>query len=141
MPPDRCRLRAALKPWLRRYVVERRLSRCRSGSFAIELAKIALWIETMDRELPFSFLDHSSRGNAPRRLLVRPLQALPHRRPGSRGGDKSHHHRRFANGRPRKAIAEHLKDVIKPDLSAIDRMRRAGGPLHRRGKTAEEGPR
>jgi hypothetical protein len=48
------RLRAAL----RRHVVERCIYGVDYDPLAVELGQMALWIETMDRSLPFGFLDH-----------------------------------------------------------------------------------
>ncbi len=56
---------ARLKARLKRYVVERCVYGVDYDRLAIELARMALWIETMDRELPFEFLDHKIKhGNA-----------------------------------------------------------------------------
>ncbi len=55
------RLRARLK----RHVVERCIYGVDLDPLAVELARMALWIETMDPRLPFGFLDHKLRcGNA-----------------------------------------------------------------------------
>jgi hypothetical protein len=55
------RVRAVLK----RLVVERCLWGVDFDPLAVELAKLALWIETMDTQLPFTFLDHKVRwGNS-----------------------------------------------------------------------------
>lgn len=48
------RLRARLK----RYIVERCVYGVDLDPLAVELARLALWVETMDRELGFEFLDH-----------------------------------------------------------------------------------
>ncbi|MBK8803705.1 MAG: hypothetical protein IPN71_16980 [Fibrobacteres bacterium] len=55
------RLRSLLKRW----VVERCIYGVDLNPLAVELAKLALWIETLDKDLPFSFLDHKIKcGNA-----------------------------------------------------------------------------
>lgn len=55
------RLRSLLKRW----VVERCVYGVDLNPLAVELAKLALWIETLDPTLPFSFLDHKIKcGNA-----------------------------------------------------------------------------
>jgi hypothetical protein len=55
------RLRARLK----RHVVERCMYGVDIDPLAVELARMALWVETMDRRLPFGFLDHKLRcGNS-----------------------------------------------------------------------------
>lgn len=43
---------------LKRYVVERCLYGVDIDALAVELARLSLWVETMDKSLPFSFLDH-----------------------------------------------------------------------------------
>ncbi len=47
-----------LRARLKRHVVERCIYGVDIDPLAVELCKLALWIETMDRELPFTFLDH-----------------------------------------------------------------------------------
>jgi len=56
MPADSDELR--FKALLRRQVVERSIYGVDIDPLAVELCRLALWIETMDRTLPFSFLDH-----------------------------------------------------------------------------------
>ncbi|MHC4447114.1 MAG: hypothetical protein ACYSXF_04935 [Planctomycetota bacterium] len=47
-----------LKSKIKRYVVERCIYGVDIDPIAIELCRLSLWIETMDRELPFTFPDH-----------------------------------------------------------------------------------
>jgi hypothetical protein len=47
-----------LKARLKRHVVERCLYGVDLDPLAVELAKTALWVETMDPKLPFGFVDH-----------------------------------------------------------------------------------
>ena len=47
-----------VKALLRRHVVERCIYGVDINSLAVELARVSLWVETLDPELPFSFLDH-----------------------------------------------------------------------------------
>jgi hypothetical protein len=47
-----------LQARLRRHLVERCLYGVDVNSLAIELARMSLWIETLDSRLPFGFLDH-----------------------------------------------------------------------------------
>ena len=49
---------AWVKALLRRHVVERCIYGVDINPLAVELARVSLWIETLDPELPFSFLDH-----------------------------------------------------------------------------------
>lgn len=54
-----------VKALLRRHVVERCIYGVDINPLAVELARVSLWVETLDPELPFSFLDHKIRvGNA-----------------------------------------------------------------------------
>jgi hypothetical protein len=49
---------AWVKARLRRYVVERSIYGVDINPLAVELARVSLWIATLDPGLPFSFLDH-----------------------------------------------------------------------------------
>lgn len=65
LPPDDERFEEALRARLKRHLVERCLYGVDLDPLAVELGKLALWVETMDRDLPFSFLDHKLKvGNA-----------------------------------------------------------------------------
>jgi hypothetical protein len=46
------------KALLRRHVVERCIYGVDINPLAVEFARVSLWVETLDPELPFSFLDH-----------------------------------------------------------------------------------
>ncbi|MGI8556702.1 MAG: Eco57I restriction-modification methylase domain-containing protein [Solirubrobacteraceae bacterium] len=58
LPPDDDRFEERLRAVLARHVVERCLYGVDANPMAVELAKLSLWVETLDRELPFEFLDH-----------------------------------------------------------------------------------
>ncbi|MBL8375658.1 hypothetical protein [Accumulibacter sp.] len=47
-----------LRAQLKRHIVERCLYGVDLDPLAVELGRMALWVETMDRDLPFGFLDH-----------------------------------------------------------------------------------
>ncbi len=47
-----------VKALLRRHVVERCVYGVDINPLAVEFARVSLWVETLDPELPFSFLDH-----------------------------------------------------------------------------------
>lgn len=47
-----------VKALLRRHVVERSIYGVDINPLAVELARVSLWVETLDPDLPFSFLDH-----------------------------------------------------------------------------------
>jgi hypothetical protein len=56
--PEDERFEQTLKARLKRHVVERCIYGVDINNLAVELARLSLWIETMDRELPFEFLAH-----------------------------------------------------------------------------------
>jgi hypothetical protein len=107
------------KARLRRHVVERCIYGVDLDPLAVELCRLSLWLETMDRELPFSFLDHKIKcGNS----LVGawfdqyrhyPVMAWKNRE----GGDKNHangiHFEREART---KALKAFVKERLIPDL-------------------------
>ncbi|HQZ67017.1 MAG TPA: hypothetical protein PLY87_18125, partial [Planctomycetaceae bacterium] len=47
-----------VKALLRRHIVERCIYGVDINPLAVELARVSLWVETLDPELPFTFLDH-----------------------------------------------------------------------------------
>ena len=57
LPPEDDRFTERYVP-LARHVVERCLYGVDLNPMAVELARLALWVETLDRELPFEYLDH-----------------------------------------------------------------------------------
>jgi hypothetical protein len=110
------RLRARLK----RHVVERCLYGVDIDPLAVELAKLALWIETMDRSLPFEFLDHKLRpGNSLVGGWFDRFRHYPVLAWEREGGDKAH-----ANGVHRereawtRAIRRMRSGVVKTELAA-----------------------
>lgn len=56
--PEDDRFEERLRAVLARHIVERCLYGVDANPMAVELAKLSLWVETLDRELPFEFLDH-----------------------------------------------------------------------------------
>ena len=108
-----------LKARLRRYVVERCIYAVDLDPLAVELCRLSLWIETMDRELPFGFLDHKIKcGNALVGTWFDQFQHYPAISWKNReGGDKNHsngvHCRKNARGRAIKAFH---KNRLTPDL-------------------------
>jgi len=58
LPPEDERFTERLRVQLARHVVERCLYGVDFNPMAAELARLALWVETLDRELPFEYLDH-----------------------------------------------------------------------------------
>ena len=86
---------------------------------AVELCRLSLWIETMDRDLPFGFLDHKVKcGNALVGAWFDQFQHYPAMAWKNReGGDKTHsngvHFEKNARG---KAIKAFHKDRLTPDM-------------------------
>ena len=104
---------------LRRHVVERCIYAVDVDPLAAELCRLSLWIETMDRTLPFGFLDHKVKcGNALigawfDQFAHYPAMAWKHRE----GGDKSHANGvHFAKNARTKALKAFVKEQLTPDL-------------------------
>ena len=118
-PPNDEHFESRLKAVLRRHVVEQCIYAADLDPIAVELCRLSLWIETMDRNLPFGFLDHKIKcGNA----LVGawfdqfrhyPVMAWKNRE----GGDKNHNNGVHfqKNARTRK-IKDFVKETLTPDL-------------------------
>ena len=118
-PPDDEHFEPRLKAVLRRHVVERCIYAVDLDPLAVELCRLSLWIETMDRTLPFGFLDHKVKcGNALigawfDQFRHYPVMAWKNRQ----GGDKNHTNGvHFEEGARTKAIKAFVKDKLKPDL-------------------------
>ena len=118
--PDDDRFEPRLKAVLRRHVVERCLYAVDLNPLAVELCRLSLWIETMDRTLPFGFLDHKIKcGNALvgawfDQFAHYPAMAWKNRE----GGDKNHGNgAHFAKDARGKALKEFVKERLTPDLA------------------------
>ena len=118
-PPDDERFESRLKAVLRRHVVERCIYAVDLDPLAVELCRLSLWIETMDRTLPFGFLDHKVKcGNALigawfDQFRHYPVMAWKNRE----GGDNNHTNGvHFEQGARTKAIKAFVKDRLKPDI-------------------------
>ncbi len=107
------------KAIIRRYVVERSIYGVDIDPLAVELCRLSLWIETMDRTLPFSFLDHKIKcGNSLigawfDQFRHYPVMAWKNRE----GGDKNHTNGvHFSKEVRTRAIKAFVKDMLVPDL-------------------------
>ncbi len=115
--PDDDDFEPRLRARLRRYVVERCIFAVDVDPLAVELCRLSLWIETMDRELPFGFLDHKIKcGNALIGAWFDQFQHYPAMAWKNRdGGDRTHgngaHFKK--NDRTRK-IKQFTKDRLTP---------------------------
>jgi len=117
-PPDSDDFEDRAKVVLRRYVVERCIYGVDFDPLASELCRLALWIETMDRDLPFSFLDHKIRcGNSLVGAWFDQFQHYPAMAWSREGGDKSHKNGvHFEKEVLTKAIKAFKTEKVKPDL-------------------------
>lgn len=127
--PDEDGFEEKVKVRLRRYIVENCIYGVDINPMAVELARLSLWIETMDRSLPFEFLDHKIKvGNSLVGARLDTFQEYPLAAWLREGGDKTHssslHH---VKDTWTKAIKEKLNKVIKPEL--IRMIREIAGQL------------
>jgi hypothetical protein len=80
-----------IKARLKRLIVERCLYGVDFDALAVELGRLALWVETMDRDLPFEFLDHKLKcGNALIGCWFDRFRDYPLLAWKREGGDKGH---------------------------------------------------
>lgn len=136
VPPEHEEFEGRLQARLKRYVVERCIYGVDLNPLAVELARLSLWIETMDPRLPFSFLDHKLKvGNALVGCWLDRFQDYPVMAWEREGGDKNHdrfihHYREFTATRGKskgaveqrgdkwtQAIKEMRDAVIKPEMT------------------------
>lgn len=118
--PDDERFESMLKARLKRYVVERCLYGVDINPLAVELGKLALWVETMDRELPFEFLDHKLKvGNSLVGCWIDQFQEYPVMAWQREAGDKGHSGVHFEGGAWTTVIKETLETRVKPELSRL----------------------
>ena len=118
-PPDDDDFEPRLKAVLRRHVVERCIYAVDLDPLAVELCRLSLWIETMDRTLPFGFLDHKVKcGNSLIGAWFDHFQHYPAMAWKNReGGDKNHSNGvHFAKGARTAAIKAFGKKRFTPDL-------------------------
>jgi hypothetical protein len=124
-PPSDPTFEPRLKAILRRHVVERCIYGVDLDPLAVELCRLALWIETMDRDLPFSFLDHKVKcGNALVGAWFDTFQHYPVMAWKNReGGDKSHTNGvHFQKEVRSKAIKAFVREKLTPDLTTFVRV-------------------
>ena len=117
--PDEDRFEPRLKAVLRRYVVERCIYAVDLDPLAVELCRLSLWIETMDRELPFGFLDHKIKcGDALIGAWFDQFRHYPAMAWKNRlGGDENHTNGvHFKKGTRGKTIKAFVRERLKPAL-------------------------
>lgn len=131
-----------LRAYLRRHIVERCLYGVDLDQLAIELCRLALWIETMDPRLPFGFLDHKMKtGNALIGCWFDRFQDYPAMAWDRDGGDSSHdrfvhHFREYVVSKGKKAgetkqkgdkwtqAIKDKKEEVRTELVQLIRARR-----------------
>ena len=115
-----------LKSKLKRYVVERCIYGVDIDPIAIELCRLSLWIETMDRELPFTFLDHKIKaGNSLVGCWFDWFRHYPVMAWERQGGDRNHVNGvHFTKGVSCRAIRRFRRTIVKPEM--IDWIRGQG---------------
>ncbi len=99
-------------------MVERCLYGVDLSPLAVELARMSLWIETMDRDMPFTFLDHKIKvGNALVGGWYDTFREYPVMAWLREGGDTAHSNGiHYHAGEWSRAIKEERNEVIKPEL-------------------------
>jgi hypothetical protein len=143
VPPSHPEFEDRLRARLKRHVVERCIYGVDIDPLAVELARMALWVETMDRSLPFGFLDHKLRcGNSLvgcwfDRFQDYPVMAFER----DDAGDKNHTWVSGPAAGQRGVWTKRWKEVkdavVKPEMRAwIGVQRRDAFPFMREGYTA-----
>jgi len=118
--PDDDKFEQRLKSRLKRYIVERCIYGVDLNPLAVELGKLSLWVETMDRELPFEFLDHKLKcGNSLVGTWFDRFQDYPVMAWMREGGDKGHKGVHFEDGAWTNKIKEMLNTRVKPEMVRI----------------------
>lgn len=114
-----------LRSKLKRHVVERCIYGVDMNPLAVELCKLSLWVETMDPQLPFGFLDHKIKtGNSLVGCWFDYFQDYPIMAWDRDGGDSSHKNGvHFKKNEWTDNIQNTLKDRVKPELRELIRQR------------------
>ena len=125
-PPDDEEFEPRLRARLRRHVVERCIHGVDLDPLAVELCRLALWVETLDRSLPFTFLDHRIKcGNALVGCWFDRFRDYPALAWERKGGDEGHGNGvHFDRGARDNAIRDR-KAVVKESL--LDWVRNQSG--------------
>lgn len=120
--PDDAEFEPRTKAVLRRYIVERCIYGVDLDPLAVELCRLSLWIETLDRRLPFTFVDHKIKcGNSLIGTWFDQFMHYPAMAWMREGGDKSHTDGvHFKKEGWTKAIRAKVKDVKKDLIDYID---------------------
>ncbi len=111
-----------LKGRLKRHVVERCLYGVDLDPLAVELARLALWVETMDYNIPFGFLDHKLKsGNSLVGCRLNHLSHYPLNAFNREGPEKKHPwteaYKKFRDDTLRKEMRSWINDVSRKQLA------------------------
>lgn len=114
-----------VKAKLKRYVVENCIYGVDINPTAVELARLSLWIETMDKNLPFEFLDHKIKvGNSLVGAWLDTFLEYPLAAWLREGGDKNHNTSvHFKKGEWTNVIKDRFNNVIKPEMAEVISLR------------------
>ncbi|MGI6417644.1 MAG: Eco57I restriction-modification methylase domain-containing protein [Thermoguttaceae bacterium] len=120
--PDDDDFETRTKAILRRYVVERCIYGVDIDPLAVELCRLSLWIETLDRSLPLTFLNHKIKcGNSLVGAWFDQFLHYPAMAWQREGGDKNHSNGvHFKKEAWTKAIKEFAKKVKSDLIEFID---------------------
>lgn len=116
-PQDDPQFDSKLRARLKRHIVERCIYGVDINPMAVELARLSLWIETMDRELPFEFLDHKLKvGNSLVGCWLHRFEDYPALAWARDGGDKQHEGVHHPKGKRTRRIKDIFEKKVKPEL-------------------------
>ncbi len=127
--PDADDFELRLRAQLKRFVLERCLYGVDIDPLAVELARLSLWVETMDRDMPFEFLRHKFKnGNSLIGCWFDRYRDYPALAWAREGGDKDRegvHHEKSkwtrAISQMKDGVRESLVDVLTNQLSLLNR--------------------
>ena len=114
-----------IKALLRRHVVERCIYGVDINPLAVEFARVSLWVETLDPELPFSFLDHKIKvGNSLvgcwlDRVLDYPLKAWEREGGDGKAGPRTQAIEEFLNGAKGSTGRRSGDGIIKQEMRQL----------------------
>ena len=117
--PDDETYEARLRARLKRHVAERCIYGVDLDPLAVELCRLSLWVETLDQDLPFTFLNHKIKcGNSLVGCWYDRYQHYPPMAFAREAGDKSHSTSiHYPAGLETNKIERFLKGKVIPDLA------------------------
>ena len=121
VPPESEYFEEHLRARLMRYVVERCIYGVDINPMAVELARLSLWIETMNDELPFTFLDHKiKQGNALVGAWLSNFRHYPIQAFNRDGGDSDHSNGvKYQKKEWTTKIKEFFNNTVKPEMVTV----------------------